>query len=287
MLVGLLLSRFPAQELHAVPPPDPVPTGSTVKPSSTTTGAEGASTVKEVVEVIQQTAEEILNHSKALYHEFSRREKLREQRLADEKPAAGIESGEVQPLPASVQNAVDPREHLVPPAGPLPAAHAAGEKLNPSYQWSNQSYNMSISEALGYVVVPGDRAHAGPDGPSIRQATHNEESTPQPQLFVDVTVPGLGTVRGQSAASRPSAGVDRWLGIPYALPPTGARRWMPPVPIRTWNQKEMEAQYNTSKPLKADGTAQGGAPMDGTLFGNSCMPAAGAGTWMPPEPSIR
>ncbi|WP_405945275.1 carboxylesterase family protein [Streptomyces sp. NBC_00932] len=45
-----------------------------------------------------------------------------------------------------------------------------------------------------------------------------------------LTVPtDKGAVAGASAD-----GVDRFLGIPYAAPPVGARRWQPPAPAAAW-----------------------------------------------------
>lgn len=41
----------------------------------------------------------------------------------------------------------------------------------------------------------------------------------------------LGVLEGADDAA---SGTRRWLGIPYAQPPVGARRWMPPVPAAAW-----------------------------------------------------
>ena len=38
-----------------------------------------------------------------------------------------------------------------------------------------------------------------------------------------------GAVAGTAAD-----GVNRFLGIPYAAPPTGVRRWQPPAPASAW-----------------------------------------------------
>src|SRR5579862_1740689 len=42
---------------------------------------------------------------------------------------------------------------------------------------------------------------------------------------------------GRIAGTRfgPTASEVMFLGIPYALPPTGDRRWKPPEPVRGWN----------------------------------------------------
>lgn len=43
------------------------------------------------------------------------------------------------------------------------------------------------------------------------------------------------TDRGPLAGTIVDGGVRAFLGIPYAAPPTGARRWRPPAPVDAWN----------------------------------------------------
>ncbi|WP_306215666.1 carboxylesterase/lipase family protein [Actinoplanes sp. RD1] len=54
-----------------------------------------------------------------------------------------------------------------------------------------------------------------------------EAPPPRDPLTVETTA---GTVRGVH-----SGAVDRYLGIPYAAPPTGDRRWTPPQPPGRWS----------------------------------------------------
>ncbi|RDB19277.1 Lipase 1 [Hypsizygus marmoreus] len=66
-------------------------------------------------------------------------------------------------------------------------------------------------------------------------------STPSPPL--DIHLP-TGTFRGISTPT----GIQKWLGIPYALPPTGVRRFKAPVPLL---------------PVRS-------ALVDASTFGNAC-----------------
>ena len=47
-----------------------------------------------------------------------------------------------------------------------------------------------------------------------------------------------GKVRGQSTGA-----LQVFKGIPYALPPTGARRWKPPLPMPKWKETRVADQY--------------------------------------------
>lgn len=55
-----------------------------------------------------------------------------------------------------------------------------------------------------------------------------------------VTMPGLGTVSGEVASVGP---VAMFLGVPYAEPPTGSRRWLSPIPAKPWNKTKECMRY--------------------------------------------
>ena len=48
-----------------------------------------------------------------------------------------------------------------------------------------------------------------------------------------VAQPVVDTSTGRLRGTR-RAGVEAFLGIPYAAPPTGARRWRPAQPVESW-----------------------------------------------------
>lgn len=54
---------------------------------------------------------------------------------------------------------------------------------------------------------------------------------------------GSGTVRGQE-----EHGIRRWLGIPYALPPFGERRFAPPQPAAPWGNELDARSYGPTSP---------------------------------------
>ena len=49
-----------------------------------------------------------------------------------------------------------------------------------------------------------------------------------------------GLLRGRSAEA-----VDQWLGVPYAAPPVGARRWRAPAPVRPWHGVRAATSYGS------------------------------------------
>ncbi|MEV0933451.1 carboxylesterase family protein [Streptomyces phaeochromogenes] len=57
-----------------------------------------------------------------------------------------------------------------------------------------------------------------------------------------------GTVAGTAAA-----GVNRFLGIPYAAPPTDVRRWQPPAPASAWPGVRPATSYGSRCPQSAAG----------------------------------
>src|SRR3954471_9221513 len=52
-----------------------------------------------------------------------------------------------------------------------------------------------------------------------------------------------GLVRGFTAD-----GADKFLGIPYAAPPVGARRWRPPAPAASWHGVRDATSYGSRCP---------------------------------------
>jgi para-nitrobenzyl esterase len=57
-------------------------------------------------------------------------------------------------------------------------------------------------------------------------------------LPVEHPLPSVATTEGQVAGLILPSGVRAWLGVPYAQPPTGARRWRPPESLHwqgVWN----------------------------------------------------
>ncbi len=65
----------------------------------------------------------------------------------------------------------------------------------------------------------------------------------------------LGAVRGRSLD-----GVDAYLGLPYALPPVGARRFQAPVPAPPWEGLLAADAFGPSAPQASDGPFSGLVP---------------------------
>ena len=56
-----------------------------------------------------------------------------------------------------------------------------------------------------------------------------------------------GLIRGASAT-----GVNSFLGLPYAAPPTGKLRWRPPQPASSWSGVRDATQFGASCPQATD-----------------------------------
>merc|ERR1711971_920385 len=54
---------------------------------------------------------------------------------------------------------------------------------------------------------------------------------------VEVMLEGLGKLRGKAGVARNNHKYHQFLGIPYAEPPTGDRRFRNPVPVTSWEEE--------------------------------------------------
>ncbi|GMI06818.1 hypothetical protein TrVE_jg14387 [Triparma verrucosa] len=94
--------------------------------------------------------------------------------------------------------------------------------------------------------------------PPPKQSNTPPSSSPYPKpqtsspydAKITLNLPSYGKLIG-----RRSAGVDRFLGIPYAAPPVGLRRFSPPEPAQPWAPKKLDASdfspdcWQTSDPV--------------------------------------
>jgi len=88
----------------------------------------------------------------------------------------------------------------------------------------------------------------------------------QGQLVVETTA---GLVRGERKKSDLGKEVDVWSSIPYAEAPVGNRRFLPPIPKRSWTgQKDVRTVANTC------------VQIEGESFGNF----SGEKMWLPNSP---
>src|SRR3984957_16296387 len=78
-----------------------------------------------------------------------------------------------------------------------------------------------------------------------------------------------GLVRGADVA-----GVDSFLGLPYAAPPTGNLRWRPPRPDAGWSGVRDATQFGPSCPQAASPFAPPGAFSEDCLYLNVYTPAS-------------
>src|SRR5215471_9400025 len=86
---------------------------------------------------------------------------------------------------------------------------------------------LAVSVAVAVVTAGAGNAIASPASGSAN-----------PVVRVD-----SGVIRGASAA-----GVNAFLGLPYAAPPTGNLRWRPPQPAAAWTGVRPATQFGPSCP---------------------------------------
>jgi len=90
-----------------------------------------------------------------------------------------------------------------------------------------------------------------------------------------VTVPGLGDLRGKLSSQASEVAV--FAGIPFAKPPVGDLRWMPPQPYGAWESPRDATHYRDAcVGAKADGIESKGESED-CLFLNVAARASGLG----------
>jgi len=83
-----------------------------------------------------------------------------------------------------------------------------------------------------------------------------------------------GMVQGRSVA-----GVDTYLGIPFAAPPAGALRWRAPQRVTPWAEVKQTTAYGPDcmqKPFPSDAAPLGTAPAEDCLYANIWKPAGTA-----------
>ena len=59
---------------------------------------------------------------------------------------------------------------------------------------------------------------------------------------------GGGRLEGARVAAPDGTPIDRYLGIPYAAPPVGERRWRPPAPAPSWNGVRRAVAFGPAAP---------------------------------------
>jgi para-nitrobenzyl esterase len=124
----------------------------------------------------------------------------------------------------------------------------------------------STAETLRSIV----RSATAPDPLRVEALINGTDNVP-------VTVAGLGQAIGIRTER-----VDKYLGLPYALPPLGQRRWAPPEPVTAWAPSD-DADCDSTHSCKVDRSAEGGQPLNATVFGPACPSALTGGTWIRAE----
>ena len=91
-------------------------------------------------------------------------------------------------------------------------------------------------------------------------------SVTHPEVRPEVLT-SCGTIRG-----RRTGAVDAYRGIPYAAPPTGANRWMPPRPAAPWTTTLDAGECGPAAPQVHGGALGGLVPdMEPATFDEDCL----------------
>ncbi|GAA0281898.1 carboxylesterase/lipase family protein [Cryptosporangium japonicum] len=114
----------------------------------------------------------------------------------------------------------------------------------------------------------------------------SESDDPPAAKSVDLTTKVVktdnGTVRGAN-----EAGYRSFLGIPYAAPPVGARRWMPPEPAAKWSGERAATEAGAACPqagsIVSGGDSGNGSTTEDCLYLNVYTPTDGTARRTLPE----
>ena len=88
--------------------------------------------------------------------------------------------------------------------------------------------------------------------------------------------PVLGHNPSPAGGREPCPRVTAWLGIPYALPPTGLRRWKPPVPASDWTSPLDACRFGADAPQAPHPDLRGAGMDEDCLFLNVWAPEGAA-----------
>ena len=175
----------------------------------------------------------------------------------------------LSPAVTLVQEEVQPHERVLSGALLLLVMNLIGLGLGPTFlgavsDYFRPSHPQNSLQLAFYTLVPfyvlavlllpvaGARARsARSSAETPRESSHSHLSVlfvalwawPCPQRADSAVVERAGR---QAAGRRPTASVHVFKGIPYALPPIGALRWKPPLPVPTWKGTRDATQFGAA-----------------------------------------
>jgi para-nitrobenzyl esterase len=126
------------------------------------------------------------------------------------------------------------------------------------FRWRSRLFGSGVAVAAATVGIIAIVSV----GPTTKAATA-QSTTCAPGTNVTTT---YGPVCG--IASTTAAGVNEWLGIPYAAPPVGNLRWQPPTQPASWNTTLAATSFGSECT-----TTSGTAGSEDCLFVNVWAPA--------------
>jgi len=122
-------------------------------------------------------------------------------------------------------------------------------------------------------------------GKSEQTAEKNMDTSTASSTEATASTEHVVSVEGGQIQGKAVDGVVAYLGIPYAAPPVGDLRWMPPLPVTSWDGIRDATKYGSECVQGVFGPAPAnGAPPAGNedcLFLNVWVPADAAGKKLP------